>query len=181
MLDNQTLLIIIAAALTLVLTAVRARKRLSKVDERISRLRTVIREHSLAIRTMARETLAMRRQDKRLEAQIDELAGQCQDLKAKIAEAEKVDRRIYVLDDRKTPADQSWIISLMHPNYKLHVQPEATPDLNMAWSVGRRYVVWAVDKDRALDKLNSRLPKEKGFVITGMTQIVTEKKDRAAQ
>ena len=81
----------------------------------------------------------------------------------------------------KNPADQSWIISLMHPNYKLHVQPEATPDLNMAWSVGRRYVVWAVDKDRALDKLNSRLPKEKGFVITGMSQIVTEKKDRAAQ
>ena len=174
MLDNQTVLIIVAAALTLILTAIRARKRLSKVDERISRLRTVIREHSLAIRTMARETLAMRRQDKRLEKQTEELASQCQDIKAKIAEAEKVDRRIYVLDDRKTPADQTWIISVMHPNYKLHVLPEATPELSMAWCTGRRYVVWAVDKDRALDKLHGRLPKEKGFVISGMSQ-VTEK------
>ena len=173
--DTQTILFIVAAALTLILTTVRVRKRLSKVDERISRLRTVIREHSMAIRTMARETLAMRRQDKRLEAQIEEVSGQCLDIKAKIVEAEKVDRRIYVLDDRKTPADQTWIISVMHPNYKLHVTPEATPELSMAWSTGRRYVVWAVDKDRALDKLHSRLPKEKGFVICGMNQIVAQK------
>lgn len=168
-------MIIVAAALTLILTTIRARKRLSKVEDRISRLKTVIREHSLAIRTMARETLAMRRQDKRLEKQIDELAGQCLDIKAKIAEAEKVDRRIYVLDDRKTPNDQTWIITVMHPNYKLHVTPEATPELNMAWCTGRRYVVWAVDKDRALDKLHGRLPKEKGFIISGLSQIVSQK------
>ncbi|MEI6557335.1 MAG: hypothetical protein WCO00_02930 [Rhodospirillaceae bacterium] len=173
--DNQTLLIIIALALTLILTAVRARKRLSKVDHRMNRLRTVIREQSLAIRTMARETLALRRQDKHLENQIEELSGQCGDLKTRIAEAEKIDRRLYVLDDRKTPNDQTWVISLMHPNYKTHVLPEASPDLNMAWCTGRRYVVWAVDKDRALDKLNGRMPKEKGFVITGVAKIATEK------
>ena len=173
--DNQTLLLILAAALTVVLTVIRSRGRVSKVEERIGKLRTLVREHSLAVRTLARETLAMRRQDKRLERQMEEITGQCQDIKAKIAEAEKVDRRIYVLDDRKTPADQTWIISMMHPNYKVHVSPEATPELNMAWVTGRRYMVWAVDKDRALDKLNSRMPKEKGFVISGMTQVVPEK------
>lgn len=173
--DNQTLLIIIAAAATLILTAIRARKRLSGVEKRIARLRAVIREQSLAVRTMARETLAMRRQDKRLEAQIEELSGQCIEIKSKIAEAEKVDRRIYVLDDRKTLSDQTWVISVIHPNYKAHVVPEATPELNMAWHTGRRYIVWAVDKDRALDKFHARMPKEKGFVVSGMSQIVAEK------
>ncbi len=173
--DKQTLLIIIAAAVTLILTAIRVRKRMSGVEKRISRLRGVIREQSLAVRTMARETLGMRRHDKRLEKQIDELANQCIELKDKIAEAEKIDRRIYVLDDRKTPSDQSWIISVVHPNYKLHVTPEATPELNMAWTVGRRYIVWAVDKDRALDKFNARMPKERGFAISGMTQVTTPK------
>ena len=66
----------------------------------------------------------------------------------------------------------------MHSNYKVHVSPEATPELNMAWVTGRRYVVWAVDKDRALDKLNSRMPKEKGFVISGMSQVTPEKSRR---
>ncbi len=170
MLSNQTILIILACAVTLILTAYRARKRLTGVNKRISRLKGVIREQSVAIRAQARETLALSRQGKRLEQQVEEFSNQCAEVKSKISSAEKVDRRIYVLDDRRTPADQVWIISLNHPNYKLHVSPDATPDLNMAWSMGRRYVVWAVDKDRALDKLQTRFPKEKGFVIKGMSK-----------
>ncbi len=168
---GQTVLIIIAVAFTLILTAMRVRKRLAGVDKRIARLRAVMREQSIAVRAQARETLALTRQNAKLEKQLEEMSNQCAEIKSKISSAEQVDRRIYVLDDRKTPADQSWVILVMHPNYKLHISPDATAELSMAWSFGRRFVVWAVDKDRAVDKLHARMPKERGFVIKGIASI----------
>ena len=174
--SDQTILIIIAAALTLILTAIKTRKRLSKMDQRVARMRAVIREHSQVVRSLARQSLALRRKDKELEQQAEDFTNQCNEINIKITEAEKIDRRIYVLDDRKSPNDQSWIIAVMHPNYKTHVSPEATPELSMAWCTGKRYIVWAVDKDRAVDKLWSKLPKEKGFVITAVTMAPAEKK-----
>lgn len=165
-----TFLGVLLAGLTAVILTFKMRGRLREAGEREGRLRAFMREQSNAIRAMARETLHLRRHVGKATREIESLSQDYVALKEKVKQAEGVDRRLYVLDDRRTQVDTEFIISMAHPNYKRHVSPKATAALSMAWSTGRRYVVWAVDKDRALDKINARMPKEQGYVICAVAQ-----------
>ena len=162
---SLTLLLVALFGLTAIFATFKARGQLSKAHDREGKLRHFVREQSTAIRTLARESLQLRRQHRQLTGEIERLTNDFGALKEKIQEAEHIDRRLYVLDDRRTPADQEFIIGILHPNYKGHASTNATPALSLSWMKGRRYIVWAVDKDRALDKINARLPKEQGYVI----------------
>ena len=165
---NLTFLLIALFGVTAILSLYKARGRVQKAYLRESKLRQFVREQSNAIRMLARETLQLRRHTRKLIGEIERMTGDFAALKEKIQDAETIDRRIYVLDDRRTPADQEFVVSIHHPNYKGHVAPTATPALNMAWMNGRRYIVWAVDKDRALDKVNARMSKEQGYVLQSL-------------
>ena len=155
---------------TLFLVILRVRTEWERDEKRQNRLKNIVRDQVGAIRSLARDTLRLRRHTKALLEEIEKISAECNDIKESIAEAEKVDRRLYILDDRRTLVDQEWIITAHHPNYKAHVSPRATSRLSLEWMNGRRYLVWAVDRDRALDKFNNRMPKERGFVIQEVVQ-----------
>ena len=141
-------------ALTVALVYFRARKVLRKAGSREAALRKLNREQSVAIRVMARETLRLRRLYKELSLDAIVLNDERESLCGQIKEAEKIDRRVYVLDDRCTAADAAWLAVTVHPNYKVHISPKASTEQCISWAKGRRYVVWAINKERALDTVS---------------------------
>ena len=177
--DLQTIMSIVGLSMIIILTTLRSRKRLSKIDEKISRMKKLKREQSIAIRLMARESLSLRRNEKDCDRSAIEIAKQCFDLKGKIAAAEKVDRRVYVLDDRKTPVDQTWAAVVIHPNYRAHITPSVSTEVNSAWILGRRYIVWALDEGGVNLKIGAKLPKEKGFTVSKILLVARAKARKA--
>lgn len=163
-----TFLAVLLAGLTAVFLAFMARARLKLAAERETRMRSFLRDQSAAIRGMARQSLQLRRHIRAATDDIETLTRDFHATRERFKAAEAVDRRLYVLDDRRTPADQEFIASISHPTYQRHVSPKATQALAMAWMTGRRYVVWAVDKNRALDKINARLSRDQGYVISAI-------------
>ena len=155
----------------LIFTAIRSRQRLLSVDLKIARIIKLTKEHSIAIRQTGRETLDLKRQEKILEQSARDMAKQCSDIKEKIIEAEKIDHRVYVLDDRKTPLDQTWMATIVHQNYKANIASTVSPEINDTWRIGRRYVVWALDHDGVVAKIGARLPRDKGFSISNISLV----------
>ncbi|MEI8396076.1 MAG: hypothetical protein WCF85_15165 [Rhodospirillaceae bacterium] len=168
--NNLAVLLAIMAGLTLIFSSLRMRKRVDKAGKNEYRLRTHTRELSAAIRLIATECLHMKRQLIRMAEEYDRIGLDSENIKEKIVEAEKIDRRIYVLDDRRTLADLTWNAVITHANYRTHHSPAATKELHENWQLGRRFIVWALDRERALDKINSRLPKEQGFAVVELEQ-----------
>ncbi len=166
----ETVIILAVALLTLTASAFRWPKRLTRARARADRRVAAVYNQSINIRRMAKQTLAQRRQYRALGRRGEALVGQCDLLATEIGKLTRIDGRIHVLDDRRTRADRDWIAVLSHQDYGGIINPKATSDVVSSWRYGRRFIVWAVDSDRARDKINSAMPPEKGFVITSLQQ-----------
>jgi hypothetical protein len=164
----QYLIIGGVALLTLVTSLYRWRRRIRRASLRAERVVAASQAQSLNIRGLARQTLALRRKYRELGRNIEKIIGECDTLTGEIIRLERADGRIYALDDRRTRSDNSFMAVVIHPNYQGLVHPQATPESAKAWQAGRRFVVWAVDRERALDKINALLPPDKGFVISSI-------------
>lgn len=164
----QILLLAVIATLTLVLNFRRTLYRIDHALGRIDKMGVAIKAQSVYVRTMARKTLLLRRSCRAKMANRDRLHQRCDDIIELIRKTASVDCRLHVLDDRRTRADSGWVAMVSHPGFKGLILPEATADYDRQWRVGRRFIVWAVDRQRALDKVNAAYPADQGFVVASL-------------
>ena len=79
--------------------------------------------------------------------------------------ASNIDHRLYVLDDRRTKADQSWIVVVGHPTYAQAISVNALPSAVEVWRRGRRFLVFALDGGKAREKASARYHERQGYQI----------------
>jgi hypothetical protein len=144
----------------------RTHKRLRRT--RASRVQrgNVLDRASKLVRDLAKETLELKRDARRMTEEMERMETRTQDRTKRISELEASAVRIYVLDDRKTPNDNAFVVTVSHPSFE-RLAPGAPPELARSWAGGRRYLVWAVDRDKANVRAALRCPAGKGYVIAG--------------
>ncbi|WP_372397578.1 hypothetical protein ABMY26_26610 [Azospirillum sp. HJ39] len=92
----------------------------------------------------------------------------CEDLEQRLKAADAADRRVYVLDDRRTQQDEGWLLRVVNIEYASRVNANLTTAALDSWKRGRRILVWALDEKKAREKVHTRLPENKGFTIMGV-------------
>ncbi|MEI6559526.1 MAG: hypothetical protein WCO00_14070 [Rhodospirillaceae bacterium] len=162
-----TILVLIAVAVL----GANFRRRLRHVDgmvERVAKMTVAIQNQSKHIRDLARGTLHLRRLHRNKISIRDRLSARCDEITDLIKRITTVDCRVHVLDDRRTTADLSWVAVINHQDFQGSVLPEATDEHNRQWKVGYRFVVWAPDRNRALDKIRISYPSDAGFTVASI-------------
>ena len=121
------------------------------------------------IRKAARTSLQLKRSirdgEKRKAATQDEV----EQAAAGLQSATTIDHRLYVLDDRRTKADQNWIATVSHPSLDhSSAGHNALPEAVESWRKGRRFLVFALDVGKAREKISARYPERNGFQVVSM-------------
>ncbi|CAK0774142.1 hypothetical protein CCP2SC5_620017 [Azospirillaceae bacterium] len=122
------------------------------------------------LRLIVRKLMELEKQLQESRRRRDTVKAEYEVLKDKLRQRLMVDRRLYVLDDRRTRDDRSWIVVMSHPNFIASVNSRASPQANVAWRCGRRFLIWALDESKALEKLEYRLPLDYGFKVVSVTE-----------
>ncbi len=150
----------------------RTQARIAKIqaqrDAQVKRIRRLV-QHIMAVRAEAREF-----EDRRVE-----LENECKEVEARYRRDASIDRKIYVLDDRRTPSDLTWEAMVVHTNF-LQENPRARPDAIESWANGRRFLIWALDRNKAIEKLQTRYPERDGYRMTEIAEKVDETDDDQA-
>ena len=87
---------------------------------------------------------------------------------ASLKTASAIDHRLYVLDDRRTKADQNWVATIVHPGYDQAVSHNALQEAVEGWRKGRRFLVFALDAAKARDKILARYPERVGYQVVSI-------------
>ena len=161
----QLMILILISSVVL---AINFRRKLGAVDNmkiRLVKMALAVQTQSKYIRSLARGTLNLGRLYRSKILIRDRTHVRCDDITDLIRKATSVDCRLHVLDDRRTSSDVSWVAVVRNTDYRGLVLPTAIDDIDRQWKIGRRFVVWAVDRERALDKIKQAYPTDKGFVV----------------
>ncbi len=161
---------ILFAALSLSFNFNRRIRRLDDMKVRIAKLQLASNEQSNYIRVIAKETLGLRRLHKSKLSIRCNIFDQCEEMKSLLDNMNKIDCRLHVLDDRKTVNDKSWIAVIKHSNFKETVFQDAAIELDKQWKIGFRYIIWAPDKDRAIDKINRIYKPDAAYFLSSIEQ-----------
>ena len=145
-----------------------AMRRLKTSEERIANAVSRKQAQVERIRKVARATLQQARdlRDARRRKAMAEMG--CEDLEQRLKAVGAADRRIYVLDDRRTQKDQGWLLRVVNIEYGARVNATLTSTALDSWKRGRRFLVWALDEKKAREKVHSRFPENKGFTVMGV-------------
>ncbi|MBK1837534.1 hypothetical protein JHL17_08925 [Azospirillum sp. YIM B02556] len=145
-----------------------ALRRLKTSEERIATAVSRKQAQVERIKRVARVTLQQARdlRDARRRKAMAEMG--CEDLEQRLKVAGTADRRIYVLDDRRTQKDQGWLLRVVNADYGARVNANLTSTALDSWKRGRRFLVWALDENKAREKVNARFPQNKGFTVLGI-------------
>lgn len=134
----------------------------------VQRLRQASRHQWRRLRGLAKQSLHLKREEKQQALRRLQLQAAAERLAQKLAEI-RDDRALApcILDERRTAQDRGFIVTLMNAA-PAQVIPDLTDGAVAAWRKGRRFVLWAVDEDRALLKIDHRFPKARGFRIVAL-------------
>ncbi|MFC5307353.1 hypothetical protein [Azospirillum picis] len=91
----------------------------------------------------------------------------CEDLEQRLKASGSADRRVYVLDDRRTQNDHGWLLRVVNIDYASRVNAGLSRPALDSWKRGRRFLVWALDEKKAREKIHARFPENKGFAVMG--------------
>lgn len=145
-----------------------ALRRLKTSEERIANAVSRKQAQVERIKKIARITLQQARDLRDARRRLNSATMGCEDLQQRLAAAGTSDRRVYVLDDRRTQADLGWVLRVVNSDYAARVNANLDPVALQSWKRGRRFLVWGLDEKKAREKVQSRLPDNKGFVVTGV-------------
>ncbi len=153
---------------SLVVSLLLALRRLKTSEERIAHAVSRKQAQVERIKRIARITLQQARDLRDARRRKNSAVLGCEDIEQRLKAAGASDRRVYVLDDRRTQADVGWILRVVNSEYKARVNADLDPVALESWKRGRRFLVWGLDEKKAREKLHSRLPDSKGYTITGI-------------
>ena len=122
------------------------------------------------IRRAGRTTLDLAREIRESRRRKRSMEQACEDLEQRLAATNAAERRLYVLDDRRTPSDLTWVVRVANLEYAVRVNPDLEPSALASWKKGRRFLVWALDEKKAREKVLARYPEHKGFYIQGASR-----------
>ena len=160
--------LLLLVSVTLILNFRRKVHRIDSTLGRVDKMAAALHAQSIYIRSLARTTLGLKRLYRQRLEQRDRLVTRCNDITELVAKTSHYDCRLHVIDERRAGNDNGWVALVTHHNFKRLVEPEVVPEFDRQWKVGRRFIVWANDRDRATDKIYNVFPKEKGFQITSL-------------
>ena len=153
------------SSITLAVNFKRKLKMVDNMKARVDKMTAAVDSQSKYIRGLARGTLNLRRLHRSKLHVRDKAHVRCDEIVDLIKKATSVDCRLHVLDDRKTNSDADWIAVVRHHDFKGSILQSAIDEIDRQWKIGRRFIIWALDRERAMDKLMANYPAEKGFVV----------------
>ncbi len=150
---------------TLAVSLLSARRQLRTAEDRIASAAARRQAQLERLRRVARATLGQARELRAARRRKDSIELACEELEQRLTVAGAVDRRIYVLDDRRTPVDAGWVVTVAHADYGGRVTGGLEKTALDRWKRGRRFLVWGLDEAKVREKTNARYPEHKGFSI----------------
>jgi len=145
---------------TLVFSLERAMRRIKDARQRVKGLSQKKTAQVERIKKIAYETLHLKRELRQLTNADDDIQLECRRLEEELRIVSQPSNRTFVLDERRTPADDCWIISVAAP------EPEAGHP-RLPWYGTRRFLVWAMDEAAARAKVERKYALDKGYGIVG--------------
>ncbi|QJE71856.1 hypothetical protein HHL28_00880 [Aerophototrophica crusticola] len=165
MLDNVALWFGILAGLAVAAqVAGTVMKRIKRVQMLHAAKQHQVREASRRMREKARITLDLRREERSMERELQELGVGIDQGEEAVAKERGSESHIYVLDDRRNPGDQAFIVPVRHPNFA-SLGRTAPAEVLGSWQHGRRYLVWAAAEKMAQAKAAMRFTADKGYAV----------------
>ncbi len=120
------------------------------------------------IRKAARTSLHLKRSIKEAEQRKVTTEEEVERAVASLETASDVDHRVFVLDDRRTKADQNWVATVAHPTFEQTINHMALQEAVESWHRGRRFLVYALDAGKARDKVLARYPERQGYQVVSI-------------
>jgi hypothetical protein len=163
--------VIVAALMALVSLMFFMERAWSRVKDGKRRARALIKkrgEQVQRIKKLAAATMVGKRDLRRLTGEYEDLRQDCADLEGRIQTVSRADNRLFVLEERRVPADNSWVVLVTAQ------QAAETPRSVRGWS-SRKFLVWAPDAEAARVKAERRYPPANGFGIGEITAWVKPK------
>jgi|GEM_PF-1871810 len=151
--------------IALIASLVRASRLIRDAQYRIERVTAAKETQVERIRKLAKATLALRREIRQAERRHTLAEEDCKSLEEKLRAEMAVDRRVYVLDDRRTPSDRTWLALIINNDLTAFANPHAPAEVIASWRAGRRFVVWALDEKKAREKILLRFSDRGGYSI----------------
>lgn len=153
--------IIFAVLISLAVLAFASERAVARVREAQARYKaTMARKQQQVerIRKTAQASLELKRELRAINRQFDDLRRQAATLEKEMRAASRPENRIFVLDERRTPADEGWIVTLAAP-------PPEADRAPPPWSGSRRFLVWAADEETARTKVARRYLPAAGYQV----------------
>lgn len=144
---------------------VRSARVIEEARVRMNHLMAQKKVQAQRIRKVGKQLLALRRERKAAEGRREAMREEAVKAEKSLRETFRIDRRLYVLDDRRTSNDRTWIVTVQHADYLRGVSSRVGEEVAETWKHGRRFVVWALDKRKATEKIELRYPGENGFRV----------------
>ncbi|MEI8394751.1 MAG: hypothetical protein WCF85_08460 [Rhodospirillaceae bacterium] len=161
----EIIVALLAAAIALGLGLVKSYHVVIDAKGRIEKLIGTKTGQVERLRRAGRTSLLLKRSIKDGTHRREATASELEDSEAQLEAARAIDHRLYVLDDRRTKADFNWIITINNSVYLKLVAQNALPEAAESWEKGRRFLVFALDANKARDKAAARYPDRQGFRI----------------
>lgn len=152
----------------LVFALLKATKRLKETEAMIEKSHARRQAQVDRIKRVARTTLHQRRELNALNRRKAATEFACEELEQKLNASRALDRRIYVLDERKHDADQPFTARVSNSDYAVKVNSKLERTALENWRRGRRFLIWAHDEAKAREKINARFPEHKGFHLQSL-------------
>jgi len=140
-------------------------RRLRETERMVAKAEARKAAQSERIRHAARVSLGLSRDLREARRRKTALEFACEDAEARLRAAAAIDRRVFVLDDRRTQHDLGWLVKVANADYAARVNPALEAAALDTWKRGRRFLVWALDERKAREKVQARYPDHKGFAI----------------
>lgn len=147
----------------LVFSMVHAIKRLKETEATMAKVEARRQAQVERLKRAARGTLGQARELSAMRRRKTAIEIACQEIEERLNATRALDRRLYVLDDRRSEVEQGWIVRIVHPDYAHKVNAKLERTALETWKRGRRFLVWATDEAKARDKVQARFPPNKGF------------------
>lgn len=143
-----------------------AMKRLRETGEMLEKGAARKQAQSDRVRRLARACLQLRRDLDAAQRRKTAIDQSCVDLEERLKTVGVERNRLIVFDDRRTKADAGWVVHMTNPDFASKVNSGVDPLALDAWRKGRRFVVWALDENKAQEKISARFSPKRGFNIT---------------
>jgi hypothetical protein len=161
---------LVAAAMALVGGLIRTGQQVRATQARIDRLINARLMQVHRLRKGGRQSLNMARDLRLGTRRRSALEDEVFELAQRLEKAKAVDHRVFVLDDRRTKNDLSWVVTISNPTFATSVNAQAPADTLQSWQEGRRFVVWALDANKAREKAAGRYPERSGFRVVSVVE-----------